>query len=876
MEKPRARSWTAAAALMVFFAVATVEVATTAPAPRRILVDTDMGTDDLFALLYILKQDRSQFDVKVGHPSGAMSFIHLGITINANAWIDAGHGVNQLYDILYMMGRDDIAVGAGGDGGISDDGKIHPNVGGYLPLIDQGMTTAGGCRYRQAIPPGRRGGRLDADTNAGVRRGFLPRGPRRYEPLRQPTAQQVMVDTLSAGPTTLFLFGTHTNAALLLMAYPHLRRNIERIYVSGGSVRATGNLFTAYDANPFAEFNVFGDPFAAYQVLHSGVPVTLVPLDATNTIPITEEFFAEFGRRWQSTPEARYCFQSLDQVLRINRRPGPDLHGSTDYYMWDSFAAGVAFSAMRNGESNGSNEFAELEYMNITVITSNEPYGVRDGSNPFFDGGATPKFGLKEGGVHSGHVQTGIRNSFCLVPGSNSGRCQDGYTKEVSGSEGVRVRVATSAKPNTDNSSTFDREFVKNFLKVLNIPKQTGRFSITTQFPYYREVLYKPDFINISRGKPVIFDMDMSPGDFVSLIYLLKAPREVINLKGVLVNGNGWANIASIDVVYDILHMMGRDDIPVGLGNTTAWGTPTLGCTNDYAIPIGSGGFIDSDTLYGLARSLPRSPRRYTPESSDDPEHRQPLAFEVWQSVRKQLGPGDKITVLTSGPLTNLANISLSHRDASSVIERVYVVGGLIRDGGHEKGNVFTVPSNKYAEFNMFLDPLAAKTVIESNLNITLIPLTAQRKAASFGAVLEALEQIQQTPELKFVHGLFSLLKELQSKHNLYHHVDIFLGEVLGAVYMVQGSDLKSSVKLKPISVVANTTERTDGQIVISKQSTKLVKVLSHFNDEIYYNRLANSLANKKQSAVIGSFEEQMAIWSRPPNNSGLGHTEFL
>ena len=77
-----------------------------------------------------------------------------------------------------------------------------------------------------------------------------------------------------------------------------------------------------------------------------------------------------------------------------------------------------------------------------------------------------------------------------------------------------------------------------------------------------------------------------------------------------MVNGNGWANMVSVDIVYDILHMMGRDDIPVGLGNTTALDTPILGCTNTYAIPLGSGGFIDSDTLYGLARSLPRSPRR--------------------------------------------------------------------------------------------------------------------------------------------------------------------------------------------------------------------------------------------------------------------------
>ena len=77
-----------------------------------------------------------------------------------------------------------------------------------------------------------------------------------------------------------------------------------------------------------------------------------------------------------------------------------------------------------------------------------------------------------------------------------------------------------------------------------------------------------------------------------------------------MVSGNGWANIASIDIVYDVLHMMGRDDVPVGLGNTTSLGNPTLGCKNFYAIPHGSGGFIDSDTLYGLAWSLPRSPRR--------------------------------------------------------------------------------------------------------------------------------------------------------------------------------------------------------------------------------------------------------------------------
>lgn len=29
-----------------------------------------------------------------------------------------------------------------------------------------------------------------------------------------------------------------------------------------------GNLFTDFTSNPYAEFNIFMDPFAAYQVLH--------------------------------------------------------------------------------------------------------------------------------------------------------------------------------------------------------------------------------------------------------------------------------------------------------------------------------------------------------------------------------------------------------------------------------------------------------------------------------------------------------------------------------------------------------------------------------------------------------------------------------
>ncbi|XP_057547170.1 nucleoside hydrolase 3-like [Amaranthus tricolor] len=851
---------------------------------HRLLVDTDVDTDDFFALLYLLKLNRSQFDIK-------------GVTINANAWTNSGHAVNQMYDMLYMMGRDDIPVGVGGDGGISYDGTIFPNVGGYHPIIEQGMTTTGYCRYRQAIPLGQ-GGRLDIDTNYGVRKAFLPQGRRRYAPLHQPTAQEVMINVISEGPTTVFLIGAHTNLALFLMHNPQLKKNLEHIYMMGGGVRSKnptgccpknsstsckpeqcgdhGNVFTDYTSNPYAEFNMFGDPFAAYQVIHSGVPITLVPLDATNTIPITENFFKAFEKN-QKTYEAQYCFQSL----KLARDTWFNGQFYSSYFMWDSFMAGVAVSIMRNDQPHGSgeNEFAEMEFMNITVRTSNKPYGISDGSNPFFDGRKTPKFHLDKHGVHSGHVQRSLRDPFC-VDKNGKGRCKDGYTEETSGPEGVKVLVATRAKPNKDPTSPLDREFFINFLDVLNHPHQSGKFNFTTQFPHYKEVLYKPHFGARKLGRTVIFDMDMSAGDFLALFYLLKVPIEILHLKAIFITPTGWANAATIDVVYDLLHMMGRDDIQVGLGDVFArnQSDPSFSAVGDCkyvkSIPQGSGGFLDSDTLYGLARDLPRSSRRYTAENSvkfgapRDTEHlelRQPLVLEIWNNITKTSNPNMKVTILTNGPLTTLSKILSSDKRAMSKIQDVFVLGGHINFGAlSQKGNLFTVPSNKYGEFNMYLDPLSAKTVIESKLPITLITLKAQKKVSSFPSLLETLSRANKTPESRFTQQLISKLLSLQKQHGRYQHVDMFLGEILGAVILGDhNSSLKASFEVKPIKVIITGKEETDGQMVVDTKDGTPIRILKSFDEMAYYDLLANHIGDKKQSAVVGSFSEQKRIWSR-------------
>ncbi|KAF3320145.1 Histidine-containing [Carex littledalei] len=95
------------------------------------------------------------------------------------------------------------------------------------------------------------------------------------------------------------------------------------------------------------------------------------------------------------------------------------------YFMWDSFMTGVSISIMMNSEKyRGINDYAEMDYMNMTVITLNKPYGALDGSNPLFDGHATPRSNLKQGRVHSGHVQNALDDIFCTVNASSKGICE--------------------------------------------------------------------------------------------------------------------------------------------------------------------------------------------------------------------------------------------------------------------------------------------------------------------------------------------------------------------------------------------------------------------------------------------------------------------
>ncbi|MBI5842821.1 MAG: nucleoside hydrolase [Chloroflexi bacterium] len=100
------------------------------------------------------------------------------------------------------------------------------------------------------------------------------------EPLIQAKVQKgsdFLIEKIMSEPGefTLVCIGPLTNAALALRQEPRIVEAVKEVFIMGGAIRHEGN------TTPLAEFNTFVDPHAAHVVFHSGMPITLTPLDVT-------------------------------------------------------------------------------------------------------------------------------------------------------------------------------------------------------------------------------------------------------------------------------------------------------------------------------------------------------------------------------------------------------------------------------------------------------------------------------------------------------------------------------------------------------------------------------------------------------------------
>lgn len=141
----------------------------------------------------------------------------------------------------------------------------------------------------------------------------LPQG---QAPASNLTAVELLASIIQSSPdkVTLLTLGPLTNVAEALQENPSLAEHIEMIHIMGGPVKVRGNVGASGVGidNNAAQWNIYVDPVAANLVLQSGAPITLVPLDATNRVPVTAEFYKRLANN-HITPEATIAFDVLTQ-----------------------------------------------------------------------------------------------------------------------------------------------------------------------------------------------------------------------------------------------------------------------------------------------------------------------------------------------------------------------------------------------------------------------------------------------------------------------------------------------------------------------------------------------------------------------------------
>jgi purine nucleosidase len=100
-----------------------------------------------------------------------------------------------------------------------------------------------------------------------------------------------LIERILAKPQEIILFtiGPMTNLALAIRKEPRITEALKGLVIMGGAIRSGGNI------TPQAEFNIHADPHAAHIVFHSGIPITLIPLDSTYKCLLTSEDVDRLG-----------------------------------------------------------------------------------------------------------------------------------------------------------------------------------------------------------------------------------------------------------------------------------------------------------------------------------------------------------------------------------------------------------------------------------------------------------------------------------------------------------------------------------------------------------------------------------------------------
>jgi len=214
------------------------------------------------------------------------------------------------------------------------------------------------------------------------------------------------------------------------------------------------------------------------------------------------------------------------------------------------------------------------------------------------------------------------------------------------------------------------------------------------------------------RPKPVILDVDPGHDDAVAIMMACGSPG--LDLLAVTtVAGNATLPKTTRNALR-VLSLIGRTGVPVAAG---ASGPLVRDLRTAEDIHGESG--MDGPEI---------------PEATFEPDERG--AVELLADTLRDAS--EPVALIPVGPLTNIAALLRRHPDLKGKISRVSLMGGSMGLGN-------TTPA---AEFNIYVDPEAAREVFESGLQITMSGLDVTHQAGAGRAERDRLRDIGDVGEV--------------------------------------------------------------------------------------------------------------------------------
>ena len=187
---------------------------------------------------------------------------------------------------------------------------------------------------------------------------------------------------------------------------------------------------------------------------------------------------------------------------------------------------------------------------------------------------------------------------------------------------------------------------------------------------------------------PIILDCD--PGNDDALGILVAAGHAEIDLRAVTTGAGHLTGARTARNAAKTLRLSGRSDIPLGAG-----------ALNPLVRERMIAGVLDMTSAL--------DPERPDLEEQDlDPRHSADL-------IAQTLLSGDAASIVTTGPLTNLAMALNRTPEIAAKLERITILGGSWGLGNKTAA----------AEWNILCDPEAAHVVLSAGIPVTMIPIDA-------------------------------------------------------------------------------------------------------------------------------------------------------